>query len=408
MKAATRRYVIIEAEDTDAGFEGLGKPKSFRGPADFEGGVRVEADDLSPRDASLIRKDKRRRIAPAMPIKLIKPLGEAQQFDVNAHATSPALETIGDKKHAWGVTAVEAHRSDYRGSGVTVAVLDTGIAPDHPAFDGVELIRRNFTDEADPDDLNGHGTHCAGTIFGRDVDDIRIGVAPGVNQAYIGKVLDSSGGGTTESILKGLRWVVNEGVDVISMSLGFDFPGQVAYDTQYNGVPEKEAFSRALNDFAANLLAFQAIMMNVQARKHIDEGSVIIAAAGNENSPDVLIETSIPASVDGILSVGALARAGDNTLTVADFSNLGPRLSAPGVDILSASHLGGLTTMNGTSMACPHVAGVAALYWDVVKNSAYRQTAVNVESHLISGVDTKSFAAGVEITGRGNGLVKAP
>ena len=69
-----------------------------------------------------------------------------------------------------------------------VAVLDTGIDPNHVAFNGVNLTRRNFTAEGD-DDLHGHGTLCAGTIFGRDVNGLRIGVARGVSDAIIGKVL---------------------------------------------------------------------------------------------------------------------------------------------------------------------------------------------------------------------------
>src|SRR5690606_41473924 len=87
----------------------------------------------------------------------------------------------------WGVKAMGAYTSPFDGSGIVVAVLDTGIDPTHPAFAGVNLTRRNFTTAGD-DDTHGHGTHCAGTIFGRAVNGTRIGVAPGVTEAVIGKV----------------------------------------------------------------------------------------------------------------------------------------------------------------------------------------------------------------------------
>src|SRR5262249_4677245 len=76
-------------------------------------------------------------------------------------------------------------------------------------------------------DKQGHGTHCAGTIFGRAVDGKRIGVAPGVTKALIGKVLADDGGGNSDMIFAGIQWAVTEGAQVISMSLGFDFPGSV-------------------------------------------------------------------------------------------------------------------------------------------------------------------------------------
>src|SRR5690606_41420985 len=111
------------------------------------------------------------------------------------------------------------------GEGITVAVLDTGIEASHPAFDGVKVIEKDFTGSGDGD-TNGHGTHCAGTIVGRDVDGTRFGVAQGVSTLLAGKVLGGAGGGT-DTIAEAIQWAVAEGANVISKSLGIDFPGFV-------------------------------------------------------------------------------------------------------------------------------------------------------------------------------------
>lgn len=87
----------------------------------------------------------------------------------------------------------------------------------------MELLQRNFTADADSDE-HGHGTHCAGTVFGRDVDGVRIGVARGVTKALIGKVLGTEGG-SSDLIVQAIQWAVAQGAHVISMSLGIDFPG---------------------------------------------------------------------------------------------------------------------------------------------------------------------------------------
>jgi subtilisin family serine protease len=81
---------------------------------------------------------------------------------------------------------VGADTSPFSGDGIVVAVLDTGIDASHPAFEGVDIVQKDFTGEG-VGDQHGHGTHCAGTIFGRTSEGTRIGVAPGVKKALIGK-----------------------------------------------------------------------------------------------------------------------------------------------------------------------------------------------------------------------------
>ena len=193
-----------------------------RGPVDFGPTVesvretppepKIETESLTPNDVRDLSRDPRVvGIAPTMPTKLIMP------FDAAAEA-----QAIG-----WGISAVRADVSAFAGTGVVVSVLDTGIDATHPLFQGVNIQQEDFTGGGNGD-RDGHGTHCAGTIFGRDVNGVRIGVARGVTTALIGKVLGDNGGGSSEMIFRAIQWAVEEGAHVISMSLGFDFPGLVA------------------------------------------------------------------------------------------------------------------------------------------------------------------------------------
>jgi subtilisin family serine protease len=134
----------------------------------------LEHAQLTPAEAADLRRDPEVQvIAAPMPLKLIEPVGSPE-----ANPTAMG--------NTWGIEAVRAHTSPFTGAEVVVAVLDTGINPTHVAFQGVQLVRRNFTLGPD-DDVHGHGTHCAGTIFGRDVNGLRIGVARGVTKAVIEK-----------------------------------------------------------------------------------------------------------------------------------------------------------------------------------------------------------------------------
>jgi subtilisin family serine protease len=135
-------------------------------------------------------------------------------------------------------------------------------------------------------DKNGHGTHCAGTIFGREVEGTRIGVAPGVTTAFVGKVLGDDGGGTSEMIFRGLQRALEESADVISMSLGFDFPRLVARLVG-EGWPVDLATSVALEAYRGNIRMFGALMAMVQARVPFDGGAVVVAAAGNESRREI-------------------------------------------------------------------------------------------------------------------------
>src|SRR5262249_34921040 len=156
----------------------------------------------------------------------------------------------------WGVPAVGAAVSPFTGKGVTVAVLDTGIDKAHPAFSGLEIIGRNFTagELDDYNDTNGHGTHCAGTIFGRAVNGKRIGVAPGITKALVGKVL-GPGGGSTGTLFAAIIWAIENKAQIITMSLGIDLVG--FHDRLVaQGLHPKEATSTAMRVLIDNVRFF--------------------------------------------------------------------------------------------------------------------------------------------------------
>ena len=315
--------------------------------ANFEKNSEVADALRDPRTVSVARN---------MPIKLIEPF-DGLSADVSG----------GDP---WGIGAVRADGSAFTGKGVKVAVLDTGLMAgwqSHAAFTGKSITQRNFTNEPAHDE-HGHGTHCAGTIFGSDVGNRRIGIARDAIP-IIGKVLGRRGG-TTAALLQSIQWAAQEGADIISMSLGYDFPGMVAEGVEQE-LPPNLAASIALEAYRANLRAMDALLQMLEQSIEINERSrpLVIAAAGNESSvvgtTTVRIAPALPSAAHGVLSVGALRQRSLVFLEIAEFSNGIPWISAPGVDILSVnSKTGGLKSMSGTSMACPHVAGVAALWWE--------------------------------------------
>ena len=334
-------------------------------------------------------------VAPVIPMKLIAPT-EVQG------SVQPAADGV-----AWGVKAVQADTSPFTGDGIVVAVLDTGIDASHPAFSGVNIIEKDFTGEGNGDQ-NGHGTHCAGTIFGRTTEGTRIGVAPGVKKALIGKVLGTQGG-SSDQIVSAIQWAVENGANVISMSLGMDFPGLVER-LQEIGFPAALATSRALEGYRANVQLFERLASLIRAQGAFGQSTVIIAAAGNESlrdeNPDFEIAVSPPAVSEGIISVAALGESAQG-LTVASFSNTGANVSGPGVAIVSARAGGGLRSLSGTSMATPHVAGVAALWAEKIKAVGVLSP-LQLTARLIGSATANGLKPGLDPFDFGAGLVRAP
>lgn len=279
--------------------------------------------------------------------------------------------------NTWGIVAIEAGDSPFTGKGVKVAILDTGMAMDHPDFQNRTLEVASFVPKEEVDDKNGHGTHCVGTACGSaDENGQRYGVATEA-EIYAGKVLSNAGTGAQFWVLSAIVWALKAGCKVISMSLGSPvYPGQ-GYDPAYE-----------------------------RAGKYaLENGSIMIAAAGNESrrSRGIFQPVGSPANCPSILAVGAV----DANMGLGDFSNrsINPGgqvdIVAPGVDVYSSWPLPMLyQSISGTSMATPHVAGILAMLWEKhPEESAY--FILNELKNQARRLDLPSVDAGV-------GLAMAP
>jgi subtilisin family serine protease len=274
------------------------------------------------------------------------------------------------------VGAPSAWAAGFTGTGATVAVLDTGYDPHHPDLAGTVAASHDFTGDGITDAV-GHGTHVASTIAGSGAASHgrRKGVAPGA-RLLIGKVLGKRGG-TEAGIVEGMQWAVDQGADVVNMSLG-------------SGPTDgTDLMSRTLNELSES------------------SGTLFVVAAGNNGARE---SVGSPGAADRALTVGSVTK--DDELSV--FSSRGPRIgdhglkpeiAAPGSDIVAARAEGTnpalsvdeqYVRMSGTSMATPHVAGAAAILagqhpdW----TGARIKDVLVASAHRLAGVDTDAQGAG--------------
>ncbi len=230
-----------------------------------------------------------------------------------------------DPEQPWGIRRVNAQSAwttpRGQGAGAVIAVIDTGVSRTHPDLIGQVIGGFNALEGAQPgawEDDEGHGTHVAATIAGKRDKEGVVGVAPMAKIVAV-KVLDADGG--FSDVIAGIEWAASKGIKVANMSLGAD--------------EGSEALRRAVAAAAA-------------------KGMTIVAASGNSGGP-----VGFPAAYDEAIAVAA----SDEQDNVAIFSSRGPQVDfvAPGVKVKSARLGGGYVDLDGTSMATPHVAGLAAL-----------------------------------------------
>jgi subtilisin family serine protease len=192
------------------------------------------------------------------------------------------------------------------------------------------------------------------------------------------------------------------------MSLGIDFPGFVKFLVNDQGLDINPATSIALEGYRANINLFGALTQMIEARNAFANGCIIVAASGNESErPTYEIAVAPPAAGNGIISVGALQQ-GAGGFSVASFSNTQCNVSAPGVAVSSAALGGGLVSWNGTSMATPHVSGVAALWAQKELQQTNRISGQNTAAKILALATMNGIKAGQEVEDVGNGIVQAP
>lgn len=283
-------------------------------------------------------KNNLRDIETDEPIYSLPTFRVSNVYAPNVQTIDWGLKTFGIP-HFWKFT---------KGRGIKVAVLDTGYDTQHQDLVPNVKKAKDFTgSSAGVHDVRGHGTHCAGIIAATNNSFGTVGIAPEA-ELYIGKVLNDRGEGSVENIVDGINWAIKHKVHIISMSFGSPYPSKDIYE---------------------------ALMEAEQ------KGIILIAAAGNEGP--YLDSVSYPAAFDEIIAVGAI----NQNKKLPFYSSRGNRVDvvAPGHEILSCYPPNGMAELNGTSMAAPFVAGIAALILAKHKRYAGATPATNqreMEEHL--------------------------
>ncbi len=276
--------------------------------------------------------------SPAAAVALYSRLFGVEYAEPNYIATTAALATPNDPSYAsqWGLGKISAVSgwsrlfSSYPASttGATIAIIDTGVQADHPDLSGRVLAGANCLSgtcsNGNSADDNRHGTHVAGIAAARTNNGVGVAGVALTSPILPVKVLNSSGSGSYAAIAAGINWAVSHGAQVINMSL--------------SGTSSSTTLCTAVSNA-------------------VSSGVIVVAAAGNNSSSSPVY----PAACNG--SIGVAATTSSDT-AASSFSNFGyPNVfvSAPGDSIYSTFNGSSYGTLSGTSMAAPHVAGLAAL-----------------------------------------------
>lgn len=297
-------------------------------------------------------------------------LYERLNGDNGSTATAVAPTPSDNDQFTWGLQATRVATSCRTGRGVRLAVLDTGFDVDHPDFAGRSVTTQSFIAGETVQDAHGHGTHCIGTSCGPVKPDgtRRYGVATEV-EIFAGKVLSDSGSGSDRGILAGINWALANDCKIISMSLGADL--------------------------AQPSRAYEHV-----GKVALDHGTLIVAAAGNNaNRPGNVGFVGVPANSPSIMAIAAT----DSSNQIARFSARsgngdGGRidLAGPGVKVFSSWPLTQrYNTISGTSMATPHVAGIAALWCEATGLTGRELWTVLVQNARALDVPSVDVGAGL-------------
>lgn len=308
------------------------------------------------------------------------------EIDQPVHLAAPPFGGGGDSATStqttpWGISRVGADTNPNTAAGIRVYVIDTGIDPTHRDLNvkggyAVETCKGRCP--APWHDDQGHGTHVAGTIGALDNDVDVVGVAPGVD-LYAVKVLNKNGSGTRSGVIKGVDWVAAEaqkyGQPVIAnMSLGGS--GSKTGTCTGSGFTGSDSYHQSICNATRS-------------------GVVFAVAAGNDGADAA---GAVPAAYDDAVVTVSATNSSDNW---PSWSNWGDdaaswtvklsapvAIAAPGVSILSTKTGGGTTTMSGTSMASPHVAGALALLLKSNPQSASYSAFANLRAMLLSTAES--------------------
>ncbi|MGL4551746.1 MAG: S8 family serine peptidase, partial [Gemmataceae bacterium] len=290
-----------------------------------------------------------------------------------APAAAPSSASAADQLIRLDRLRADPRFTGLDGEGFSVAVLDTGLAASHPAFDDAVAYQRDFQNgDATADDPTGHGTHVASLIASRDPD--HRGVAPGAGLVGL-KVLDDQDGGSFDKIEQGLRWVIDHADEyrIVAVNLSLGDGGSYVTPTSLHGLGDELAALDAL-------------------------GVVVVAAGGNAFGPDAPPGITYPAADPRVLAVGAVwaddhgddweweSGAVDHQTgpdRIASFTQRGPasQVFAPGTLLVGAAPDGGTSTLSGSSMAAAVVTGLVPLVQQAaVENLGRRLTASEVRA----------------------------